>query len=367
MSNENIHQQHLPSRLQLVAWEITRSCNLYCSHCRASAHKGKYVGELTTEECFCIVDQIEAIGKPILILSGGEPLMRDDVFEVGSYASQRGFRVVMGTNGTLITRDIAVRMREVPITRISVSIDFPTATAQDNFRGESGAYDAAVAGIKNAQAAGIEVQINCTVTRINVEYLPELVEQALELGAVAFHPFLLVPTGRGKGLADQELSPEDYESTLKWICAQQVKLGERLIFKPTDAPHYYRVAQQCGMSFTSHGQHPGNLNSMTRGCLAGTGFCFISHTGRVQGCGYLDIEAGDLRKNTFAEVWNQSELFLKLRDLSNLKGKCSACEFKRVCGGCRARAYEVTGDYLAAEPYCIYHPSAKAVAGHDWS
>jgi radical SAM protein with 4Fe4S-binding SPASM domain len=207
------------------------------------------------------------------------------------------------------------------------------------------------------------VQINSTVTRKNAHHLPRLVEMSLELGAVAFHPFLLVPTGRGKGLAPEELSPQDYENTLKWICQKQAELEGRLMFKPTDAPHYYRIARQCGaVMHQHHGGH--DMNAMTRGCLAGTGFCFISHTGRVQGCGYLDIEAGDIRRQSFAEVWQNSPLFNELRDLSLLKGKCGVCEFKKLCGGCRARAYESTGDYLAAEPYCVYEPAAlKKSAG----
>ena len=352
---------------QLVAWEVTRSCNLSCTHCRASAQSGGYEGELSTDECFKLVDQIAEVGKPILILTGGEPLLRHDVFDIGKYASGKGLRVVMGTNGTMVTEQVAARMKSVPMSRISISLDFPTAQLQDEFRGAKGAFETAVAGIKNAQAAGVEVQINMTVTQKNAEYLPALVDLALGLGVAAFHPFMLVPTGRGKGLAQEELSPEDYEATLKWIYQKQLELGERLNFKPTDAPHYYRIVQQCGgtVSF-GHGHRGGHdqpagthqgMNAHTRGCLAGTGFCFISHTGKVQGCGYLDIEAGDITKNTFAEVWNESPLFREIRDLSKLKGKCGRCEFKAVCGGCRARAYETSGDYLGAEPYCVYRPS----------
>ncbi len=352
--------------LKLVAWEITRSCNLSCAHCRASAESGPYAGELSTAQCFALVDQIAEVGKPILILTGGEPLLRQDLFEVGRYASAKGFRVVIGTNGTLVTTEMTERMKTVPISRISISLDFPGAAMQDEFRGQKGAFDLAVAGVKTARKAGIEVQINSTITKRNAAFLPELVELALELDAAAFHPFMLVPTGRGKGLAQEELAPEDYEATLKWICAKQAELGDRLMFKPTDAPHYYRVAQQCGMSVTHGHGHPGghpgagggaqNMNAHTRGCLAGTGFCFISHTGRVQGCGYLDLEAGNITKQTFKEVWEGSPLFNGLRDISLLTGKCGACEFKRLCGGCRARAFENTGDYLASEPYCVYQP-----------
>jgi AdoMet-dependent heme synthase len=347
---------------RLIAWEVTRSCNLACAHCRASALSTPYANELSTAECYKLVDQISEVGRPILILTGGEPLLRRDLFDIAAYASGRGFRVVIGTNGTLVTAEMAHKMTAVPVSRISVSLDFPDARMQDEFRGAEGAYRQAVDGIFNARAAGIEVQINCTVTRKNAHLLPALVEKSLELGAVAFHPFLLVPTGRGKGLAGDELTPEEYEATLRWICKRQAELSGKLTFKPTDAPHYSRIARQCGvMPETGHGGH--GLDGMSRGCLAGTGFCFISHTGRVQGCGYLDIEAGNIREQSFAEVWQNSLLFNALRDISLLKGKCGACEYKKLCGGCRARAYESTGDYLAAEPYCVYEPRAVKTAG----
>jgi radical SAM protein with 4Fe4S-binding SPASM domain len=266
----------------------------------------------------------------------------------------------MGTNGTLVTEEIASQLKSVPISRIGISLDFPVEELQDNFRGQSGAFVAAMKGIANARRAGIEIQINTTITRLNVDYLDELLSLALEVGAVAFHPFMLVPTGRGKGLASVELAPERYEQTLHWLYDKQLELGDRMFFKPTDVPHYMRVVKQrqkqdppqAAKIATGHDR----ANTITRGCLAGIGFCFVSYQGKVKGCGYLDVEAGDIRKQGFAQVWADSPLFLQLRDLANLKGKCAVCEYKRICGGCRARAYEATGDYLEAEPYCIYEP-----------
>jgi len=354
-------------RLQLVAWEITRSCNLFCAHCRASANHGQYSGELSTEESFHLIDQILEVGKPIIILSGGEPLVRHDVFQIAEYAVSKGLRVVMGSNGTLVNAEAAAKLRDVPISRLAISLDFPVAELQDDFRGERGAFEAAMAGIVSARQAGVEVQINSTLTKLNVSYLDELLSLALRVGAVAFHPFLLVPTGRGKGLESAELSPQQYEETLNWIYDKQVELGDRMFFKPTDAPHYLRVMKQRqrqgaeirstkkSESYTAHNP----VHSITRGCLAGTGFCFISHRGRVQGCGYLDVEAGNVREQSFGQIWADSPLFNDLRDLSNIKGKCGLCEYKKICGGCRARAYEATGDYLEAEPYCIYQPAAQ--------
>ncbi len=357
----------LSPRLQLVAWELTRSCNLFCAHCRGSAGRDHYSGELSIEECFHLIDEILAVGRPIIILTGGEPLVRPDVLQVARYAVSRGLRVVMGSNGTLITGEMAAKLKDVPISRLGISLDFPVAELQDDFRGQRGAFDAAMNGITNARRAGIEIQINSTVTRMNVAYLDELLSLAIRVGAVAFHPFLLVPTGRGKGLESVALPPEQYEETLNWIYDKQVELGDRMFFKPTDAPHYLRVVkqrqQQAGeiksvkKSAATAGHDP--VHAITRGCLAGIGFCFISHIGRVQGCGYLDVAAGNIRKESFSQIWANSPLFRDLRDLSNLKGKCGACEYRRICGGCRARAYEASGDYLEAEPYCVYQPAAK--------
>ena len=352
----------LTPRLQVLAWEITKRCNLFCAHCRASSEDECYQGELSTEECFKLVDRILEVGKPIIILTGGEPLMRPDVFEIARYAVNKGFRVVLGTNGTLISEEVASRLKEVPISRIGVSLDFPVAELQDSFRGKKGAYEAVMAGIANARRAGIEVQINSTVTKMNILHLDDLLSLALRVGAVAFHPFLLVPTGRGKGLESVELAPQQYEDTLNWIYDRQLELGDRMFFKPTDAPHYLRIMKQ---RQKADGQNIKAGHPITRGCLAGIGFCFISHRGAVKGCGYLDVEAGNVREQPFSRIWGESALFCNLRELSHIKGKCGVCEYKRICGGCRARAYEATGDYLEAEPYCVYKPAALRVGAHD--
>ena len=343
---------------RVVAWEVTRRCNLACAHCRASALHGPYDGELSTDECLALVAQIAATGKPILILTGGEPLLRPDIFTIAAAARDAGLRPVMAPNGTLVTAVAAARMKEAGIGRISISIDYPDAAEHDRFRGCPGAFDSALEGMRNAQDAGVEIQINSTITRRNVGYLPRLLALAEELGAVSFHPFMLVPTGRGKELVDDELSPDDYERTLNWIYDAQ--RSSPLFFKPTDVPHYWRVMRQRakadGSRLEVHPHAHGGLNTLSRGCLAGVGFCFVSHVGQVQPCGYFDKSAGDVHRQPFGEIWHTSPLFADLRDLEGLKGKCGACEYKRVCGGCRARAYECTGDYMAAEPYCAYVP-----------
>lgn len=363
MSKDN----NIVSGPRMVAWELTRSCNLSCAHCRSSSTGATYEDELSTEECLKLIDSLAEAGRPVLILSGGEPLLRPDLFEIASYAVGKGFRVVMGTNGTLVTEDIAANLKAVPISRVAVSLDFPTPELQDEFRGKAGAFQAAVSGITKLRKAGIEVQINSTVTKLNMKRLNQLLYLALKLGAVAFHPFMLVPTGRGKRLETVAMSSEEYEHILTWVYDKQRELGDRIFFKPTDAPHYQRIVKQKAVKNNLQGtfllkKQPNgnkNMNSMTRGCLAGISFCFVSHRGKVQGCGYLDVEAGNVRDGNFKQIWQQSRLFKELRDLSNIKGKCGACEYKSICGGCRARAYESTGDYLEAEPYCTYQPRSR--------
>jgi heme b synthase len=344
------------SSLRLVAWEVTRNCNLSCIHCRASATKGPYLNELDTDASLALLDQIREVGKPVVILTGGEPLLRPDIFQIARYGTQKGLRMVMAPNGTLITAEIAKEISEAGIQRISVSLDGATRESHDRFRQVDGAFDGAISGIERAKQAGVEFQINTTITQQNLEEIPRIQELAAKLGAVAHHIFLLVPTGRGKYIVDQEISSEQYEQTLNWFYDQRDRVPMQL--KATCAPHYYRIlrerAREEGKSvtFKTHG-----LDAVTRGCLGGTGFCFISHTGTVQPCGFLDLKCGDVTTTAFGDVWNESEIFKTLRNYSNLKGKCGRCEYRKVCGGCRARAYEATGDYLAEEPLCLYQPT----------
>ena len=287
-----------PAPPRVIAWEVTRSCNLACVHCRASAVHGPYHGELSTEEAFTLVDQIASFANPILILTGGDPLMRADIFDIAEYAIGKGLRTVMSPNGTLVTPEVAQRMHDVGIARVSISIDFPSAAEHDEFRGVPGAFDGAVRGIQNCLAAGVEVQINSTITKLNAHYLPDLLKLATDLGAVSFHPFMLVPTGRGKELEEQELPPDEYEKALEWMYDAQQESD--LFMKPTDVPHYWRVMRQRakaqGRKLEVHPHSHGGMNTLSRGCLAGIGFCFISHIGEVQGCGYFDKVAGDVRK-----------------------------------------------------------------------
>ncbi len=350
--------------LRLVAWETTRNCNLNCVHCRAAATCGPYSGELDTQAALTLMDQIAEVAKPIIILTGGEPLLREDIFEIAKYGDSKGMRMVMAPNGTLVTKEIAVKMAESGIQRISVSLDGSTAQSHDAFRGVQGAYEGALHGIANAKAAGIQFQINTTITKTNLDQIPKILELAESLGAVAHHIFLLVPTGRGKYIVDQEIDAREYEETLNWFYDQRDKTSLQL--KATCAPHYYRILRQRAredgrsVTFESHG-----LDAVTRGCLGGTGFCFISHRGIVQPCGFLDLNCGDVTQQPFGDIWEHSQHFKKLRNFSQLKDKCGYCEYRRVCGGCRARAYEATGDYMAEEPLCLYDPAKKPLVSNQ--
>ena len=345
------------STLRLVAWEITRNCNLNCVHCRASATMGPYEGELDTAACLDLVDQIAETGQPIVILTGGEPLLRQDIFDIARHGTDRGLRMVMAPNGTLITAPVARRMADAGIKRISISLDGATRDIHDRFRGVDGAWDGSLNGIERAKEAGIEFQINTTITRANLDQIPAILRLAEQLGAVAHHIFLLVPTGRGKYIVDQAIDAREYERTLNWFYDQRDKTPLQL--KATCAPHYYRILRQRAkaegksVTFKTHG-----LDAVTRGCLGGTGFCFISHRGIVQPCGFLNVNSGDVTRTPFAEIWHHSEVFLTLRNYDDLQGKCGVCEYRRVCGGCRARAFEATGDFMNEEPLCSYLPAA---------
>jgi heme b synthase len=345
----------------MVAWEVTRSCNLACGHCRASALRGPYEGELGTEKCLRLLDEIAAVGKPVIILTGGEPLLRADIYDIAAYGDSQGLRMVLATNGTFVTEAVARKLIESGIRRASISIDGPDAGSHDLFRGVPGAFEQALAGVAAMKKAGLEFQINTTITQANIAQIREIHDLAHHLGAAAHHIFLLVPTGRGKELAAQEITPLAYEETLNWFYEEG--LGCEIQLKATCAPHYYRIFHQrkkerqgASIEKKAAGENGHPLNAMTRGCLGGSAFCFISHTGQVQPCGYLELDCGHVTQKSFTEIWNNSEIFRNLRDLGRYEGKCGRCEFLRVCGGCRARAYETTGDYLAEEPFCIYQP-----------
>jgi AdoMet-dependent heme synthase len=402
------------NKARLVFWEVTKGCNLRCIHCRATATELSSPTDLPTRTALSIVDQISSTANPILVLSGGEPLYRSDIFQLARYATDKGLRVALATNGTLVTKDVARMIVDSGVRRVSISLDGADAATHDAFRGIPGAFDAAVHGLRNLKALGMSTQINMTIARHNAHQLPDVLQLARSLGADALHTFLLVPVGCGVDIASEQMvPPEEYERMLNWFYDQSLLGGIEL--KATCAPHYFRVARQrraadrraaeqlarispapthsgseahaaghpaaigptemtmpgstgveikregVGRPMGHPGGHPSDLNAMTKGCLAGTGVCFISHEGEVYPCGYLPVIAGDLRKQTFVDIWEHSQVFEELRDTNHLKGKCGCCEFRNVCMGCRARAYAATGDFMDEEPFCVYEPRTKAL------
>ena len=395
---------------RLVFWEVTKGCNLRCIHCRATATELSSPTDLPTRQALDIIDQIAAVSNPILVLSGGEPLYRSDIFQLARYATDKGLRVALATNGTLVTKEVARMIADAGVKRVSISLDGADAATHDTFRGIPGAFEAALYGFRNLKEVGMSVQINTTVARHNAHQLPQVLELAKSIGADALHTFLLVPVGCGVDIAaEQMVPPDEYERMLNWFYDRSLEGGIEL--KATCAPHYFRVVRQrrvadrkvaeaaaknlppassphpgsaqessigatdmlmpggTGISLRPQGPppgkhtghpsgHPNDMNAMTKGCLAGTGVCFISHEGEVFPCGYLPAIAGDLRREKFADIWANAKVFNDLRDTNNLKGKCGCCEFRNVCMGCRARAFAATGDYLDEEPFCIYEPKS---------
>jgi heme b synthase len=347
---------------RLVFWELTKRCNLKCVHCRADADNEIFKGELDTDNIKRVIDDIVLYSKPILILTGGEPLFRKDIFTIAEYSNNKGLRIALATNGTLIERDVALKIKKSGIQRVSISIDGKDARSHDSFRGIEGSFKKAIEGAGFLKVAGVEFQFNTTITRRNVGDLEDVIQLTEKSGAKALHIFMLVPVGCGADIAGTDmLSKEKYEEVLTWLYERMKSTS--LEFKATCAPPYYRIirqkAKQEGRTFSVE---TNGMSAMTRGCLAGTGVCFISNTGNVQPCGYLPVTAGNVNEKAFKEIWEESKLFNELRDLGNLKGKCGACGYRTVCAGCRARAFYETGSYLEEEPYCIYVPGKTVLS-----
>ena len=349
---------------RLIAWEVTRRCALNCRHCRASAQNIAYQHELTLDECRRLLDAMTRFAPPpIIILTGGDPMLRGDIFDIISYGRSLGLRMVIALCGQGLSRDIMARLTACGILKASFSLDGSNAATHDAFRRQDGSFEAVLRGMALAREVGLPFQVNSTISTQNVAELPAILDLAEQRGADAFHPFLLVPTGNAKDLLELELSPEAYEQTLLWI--YQESLRRAILVKPTCAPHYARIMLQQSRNHPapSAGQgHPRGAQ-MTKGCLGGQGFAFISHVGIVQICGFLDVSCGDMRQADFdfKQIWNTSPVFLEMRNADGYHGKCGVCEYRHVCGGCRARAFNLTGDYLASEPFCAYQPSTSFI------
>lgn len=351
-----------------LAWEITRSCALACVHCRAEAIPQRDPRELTTEEAFGVLDQVVELGKPILVVTGGDPMMRRDVFQILEGAVERGLKVGFSPSATkLVTRAAIERVRDTGVDMVHVSLDGSCPQIHDAFRRVDGAFQRTTEIIHDVRDVGLPLQVGTTVSRHNVDDLPAILDLVTRLGVTVWNVFFLVPTGRAQ--LDAMLTPDEHERVLNWLAEASERVPFRV--RTTAAQHYRRVLIQRMRAKTAGGAAPSfeltgagyafreGKAPAEKGVNDGKGFCFISHVGDVFPSGFLQVCAGNVRETPLTEIYRNSELFRSLRDSSLLKGKCGRCDFKDVCGGSRARAWAVTGDYLAEEPCCVYAAQAS--------
>lgn len=334
----------------LVSWNTTNACNLYCQHCYRDAGKHKQ-DELSTPEAQAMIKEIAKAGFKIMIFSGGEPLMRADIYQLITHAAQNGLRPVLGTNGTLITPEIARKLKDAGAAAVGISIDSVDRSKHDTFRAVPGAWELAVRGMRACKSAGLPFQIHTTVMEWNEEEIEQITDFAVAEGARGHHIFFLVPTGRAVNIEQESLRTAQYENLLRRLLRKQQQVDIEI--KPTCAPQFMRIADQMGMQLR-----------YSRGCLAGISYCIISPTGDVQPCAYLDIPVGNVRLVPFSQIWRDSKLFKELRGM-NYSGSCGTCRYKKACGGCRARAYFYYGSYLAEEPWCLYRGRRKGESSNE--
>jgi radical SAM protein len=345
-----------------VIWEVTRACDLRCRHCRADAHPWRDPRELTTAEGMALLDQIHALGSPVFVLTGGDPLKRPDLYALIAHAVRIGLAVAVTPSGTPLLDAAAVRhLADLGVRRLALSLDGPTAAAHDDFRGQPGSFAHTVAGLAHARACRLPVQINTSVTRRNLTALPAIAERVAELGAAVWSAFFLVTVGRAA--PTDQLTAEECEAVFAVLhgIAAQAPFGVRT----TAAPHYRRFALQQQVRARRDGRPvapaagPGGAadgTSAPRGVTDGNGFVFISHTGDVYPSGFLPLPVGSVRRQPLADIYRTAPLLRRLRDPDALGGKCGVCEFRRLCGGSRARAFAASGDPLAEDPLCAYQP-----------
>lgn len=350
----------------IVIWETTQACDLSCVHCRACAQPVRSALELSTDEAKRLIDEVTALGAPVFVLTGGDPLKRPDIFELVEYASTHGVRISLTPSATpLLTQEAIRQLKQCGLARLAISLDGPTAEIHDAFRRVPGSYDWTLNAVRWAREIGLPVQINTTITRHNLQYLDSTIALLEQLDIVLWSVFFLVPTGRGSAI--DLISAEEFEQVFEKLHAtsQRVKFD----IKSTEAQHYRRflLQRRTEEKRKDNGQSlPSMLRANTadgigrapRGINDGKGFVFISHLGEVFPSGFLPVSAGNVRQQSLTELYRHSPLFVSLRDSKNLKGKCGVCEFREVCGGSRARAYALTGEVFAEEPCCVWQPKA---------
>lgn len=323
----------------ILSWNVTNKCNMYCKHCYRDAGE-KINDELSTKEGKQLLNEISRAGFKVIIFSGGEPLMREDIYELIKYASQLGLRPVLGSNGVLITKTVAARLKAAGAKCVGISLDSLELEKHDKFRSCKGAWSRAVDGMKNCREVGLAFQVHTTVMKWNFKEINSITDFAVEVGAVGHYTFFLVPTGRGINIERESLEPVEYYELLRSIMLKQQQVKIQL--KPTCAPQFVKIAKELGVK-----------TRFTRGCLAGISYCIINPIGNVQPCAYLDLPVGNVKNTPFDEIWADNEVLKKLRE-TKYEGKCGICKDKDICGGCRARAaFYNNGNYIAGEEKCM--------------
>ncbi|WP_374703046.1 TIGR04053 family radical SAM/SPASM domain-containing protein [Neobacillus cucumis] len=352
----------------IVIWEVTRACQLKCVHCRADAQLTPDPRELTHEEGMNLIDQIYEMDNPMLVFTGGDCMMREDLYELADYAIKKGMRVSMTPSATAnVTKEKMKLFKDVGLSRWGFSLDGPTPEIHDHFRGTPGSFDLTVEKIKYLNELDMPLQINTVISRYNYDSLEEMSKLVAQLGAVMWYIFLLVPTGRGQ--IDACISPADHEKVFRWL--YELSKTAPYDIKTTAAQHYRRVVLQ--QKTRDHLIEKGNIqyeDSITtdfasmhdglkrapKGVNDGNGFAFISHIGDVMPSGLLPIVGGNVLETPLAKIYREAKVFKELRQPDHYKGKCGICEYNKICGGSRSRTYAVTGDYLESEPFCVYIP-----------
>ncbi|WP_028582493.1 radical SAM/SPASM domain-containing protein [Desulfogranum japonicum] len=344
-----------------IAWEITRRCNLSCVHCRSSSEIDVINHpDFSLDEAKAIMEDIHGYADPVMVLSGGEPLLREDVFDIAQYGTDLGMRMCLATNGTLVNAQTCSSIKESGIKMVSLSLDGATADVHDNFRNQPGAFEGTMNAIRLFREHNIDFLVNSSFTKRNKSEVPRIYELVKKLGAKAWYLFMIVPTGRGEEIMEELIPATEYEDILEWHYAME-KEETDLLVRPTCAPQYYRIvlqkAKEEGSKFKRRSLQFSTGGS--KGCLAGQLICLIDVDKNILPCSYFPLPAGNLAQQSFKEIWETSPLLLDMRDFEKYKGTCGRCEYIQVCGGCRARAYAVSGDYLAQEPFCAYQPGIK--------
>lgn len=351
-----------------VVWEVTRACPLVCVHCRAEAQPRRDPGELSIDEARRLIDEVSEFGKPIFVLTGGDPLARKDLPEIAEYAVSKGLRTSLAPSVTpRLTHERLRPLHEAGVARVAVSLDGPNAEIHDSFRGWSGSFEATNRAFDTIRDSGFTLQINSTVSRQTIGGFDALTEMIAEIKPIQWSVFFLVPVGRGQ--LDDVISPQEHEEMFEklWELSRSIETD----LKVTAAQPFRRIAVTKARATAHTDGHPtvrgfagvgyshsDGMDRPAKGVNDGNGFLFISHTGEICPSGFLPLVAGNVKTESLVDVYRESELFTRLRDTSSLKGKCGVCEFNAVCGGSRARSWAMTGDELASDPTCVYVPEA---------